>query len=220
MVTEWTCEEASGERPLILRRDYVRSVHAVKTRLEPSERSIYERERAHIRRTQRARAVREICTWRTWTYRRDNQPRFPTLIPRCEHIPESDKDTRGARTNQQLALRAKRGKVANFFRNQLASNLVFHGSFLISPTVCWMCWSLAADEANFVRMYWKLENFNLLRWNDVHVENFLLQNCIIFSVLGITQAKQIINLLLLNNFYLVIYRWVRKEIDELLCTVW
>ena len=26
---------------------------------------------------------------------------------------------------------------------------------------------------------------NLLRWNDVHVENFLSQNCNIFLVLGI-----------------------------------
>ena len=35
------------------------------------------------------------------------------------------------------------------------------------------------------------------------------------------KAKQIINLLLLNNFYLVIsYRRVEKESDELLYTVW
>ena len=38
--------------------------------------------------------------------------------------------------------------------------------------------------------------------------------------LSITQAKQIINLLLLNNFYPVIYRRVQKESDELLYTVW
>ena len=37
---------------------------------------------------------------------------------------------------------------------------------------------------------------------------------------SMTQAKQIINLLLLNHFYSVIYRRVQKESDELLYTVW
>ena len=59
-----------------------------------------------------------------------------------------------------------------------------------------------------------------------HVKNFLSQNCYIFSVssifMYITQAKQIINLLLLSNFHLVIsYRRVQKESNELLYeTVW
>ena len=59
----------------------------------------------------------------------------------------------------------------------------------------------------------------------MHVENFLSQNCNISSVLGIfkynsEKVKQIINLLLLNNFYPVIYRRIQKESDELLYTVW
>ena len=65
--------------------------------------------------------------------------------------------------------------------------------------------------------------FNLLRWNDVlrASRNFLSQNCNIPSVLSIfrsiTRAKQIINLLLVNNFYRVIsYRRVQSESDELL----
>ena len=36
---------------------------------------------------------------------------------------------------------------------------------------------------------------------------------------NITQAKQVINLLLLGSFYPVIYRWIQKG-DELLYTVW
>ena len=49
-----------------------------------------------------------------------------------------------------------------------------------------------------------------------------LYSNILSAWVAITQAKQIINLLLLsNNFYLAIsYRRVRKEIDELLYTVW
>ena len=42
------------------------------------------------------------------------------------------------------------------------------------------------------------------------------------GILGIfiTQTKQIISSLLLNNFYSVIYRRVREESNELLYTVW
>ena len=60
--------------------------------------------------------------------------------------------------------------------------------------------------------------FNLL---PPHVENFLSQNYSISSVsstfkYNITQAKQIINLLLVNNFYSVIsYRRVQKESGKL-----
>ena len=44
---------------------------------------------------------------------------------------------------------------------------------------------------------------------------FFSQNCNIFSVLGITQAKQMINLSLLDNFYPVTsYRRVRKKKKE------
>ena len=59
--------------------------------------------------------------------------------------------------------------------------------------------------------------FNLLRWNDVSRTSriFFFQNCNISSVSSITQAKQIINLLLLNNFYPVVsYRRVQKKSDE------
>ena len=58
-------------------------------------------------------------------------------------------------------------------------------------------------------------------------QEYLVPKIAIFSqfkvYLSITQAKQIINLLLLNNFYPVIsYRRVpkEKESDELLYTVW
>ena len=67
-----------------------------------------------------------------------------------------------------------------------------------------------------------LTKFNLL----AHVENFLSQNCNIFSVSSIfkyiIQAKQITNLSLLLGNYLssdISYRRVQKESDELLYTV-
>ena len=68
--------------------------------------------------------------------------------------------------------------------------------------------------------------FNLLRWNDVpRTSRNFCPKIAIFSqfkeYLSITRTKQIINLLLLNNFYPVIsYRRVPKESDELLYTVW
>ena len=57
---------------------------------------------------------------------------------------------------------------------------------------------------------------NLLHWNEsLHVENLLPQNCNNSSVLSITQARQIINWLLFNNFYPVMsYQRVEEESDE------
>ena len=58
-----------------------------------------------------------------------------------------------------------------------------------------------------------------------HVENLLSQNCnIIFSQFQvyfkyISQAKRVVNLFFLDNFYPVVYRRVRKESDESLYTV-
>ena len=61
-------------------------------------------------------------------------------------------------------------------------------------------------------------DLHLLRWNDVPLTSrtFCPKNCNIFSVLVIfkciTQIKQMItSLLLLNNFYLVMYRRVQKK---------
>ena len=51
---------------------------------------------------------------------------------------------------------------------------------------------------------------------------YLAQNCNIFSVLSIFKynpGKANNNLLLLNNFYSVMYRCIHKE-DKLLYTVW
>ena len=63
-----------------------------------------------------------------------------------------------------------------------------------------------------------------LRWNQraTHIDNFLLQNCNIFSASSIFKVKQIMNLLLLNHFYPAISSPTslkEKESCELLCTV-
>ena len=97
-------------------------------------------------------------------------------------------------------------------------NLLFHNNFY--PVISYRRVQKESDELLYT--LWSLVMVrNQLPAQVVNLFVPKLQYFLSFRyILSITQTKQIINLLLHNNFYPVIYRRVQKESDELLYTVW